>query len=75
MSLDSGRLHVLHVYCFFFESCTLFMGPTSTEYGKINFKIGSHGIIHTFRNYFATVFLVINFQFLIISDIQTNSYR
>ena len=26
-------------------------------------KIGSHGTIHTFKNYFATVFLVFNFQF------------
>ena len=35
--------------------------------GKINFKIGSHDIIHTFKNYFATVFLV-------ISGIQINPY-
>ena len=48
------------------------MEPTSTESGKINFKIGSYGIIHTFKNYFATVFSVINFQFSAISGIQTD---
>ena len=50
----------------------LFMGPTSTEFCKKKIKTKSHGTIHTFKNYFATVFLVINFQFLAISDIQTD---
>ena len=31
---------------------------TNTEKCKSNFKIGSHNTIHTFKNYFATVFLV-----------------
>ena len=46
------------------------MGPVnSTRDSQIslfsNFfiKIGFHGTIHTFKNYFATVFLVFNFQF------------
>ena len=32
------------------------------EFDKINFKTGSHDTIHTFKNYFATVFLVFSFQ-------------
>ena len=43
-------------------SHALFMGPTSTDFNKISFKIGSHGTIYTFKNYFATVFLIFNFQ-------------
>ena len=35
---------------------------------KKNFKIGSHGIIHIFKNYFTTVFSI-------ISGIQTDSKR
>ena len=34
------------------------MGPISTFFNKIFIKIGSNGIIHTFKNYFATVFSV-----------------
>ena len=45
----------LHFIC---ESCALFMRPTSTDSSKINFKTGSHDTIHTFKNYFAIVFLV-----------------
>ena len=37
---------------FFCESRTLFTGPTSTDFSKIFFKIGSHSTIHTFKNYF-----------------------
>ena len=36
----------------------LFMRLTSTEFSKIFIKIGFHGIIHTFKNYFTTVFSV-----------------
>ena len=36
------------------------MGLASTEFGKINFKTGSHDTIHIFKNYFATVFSVFN---------------
>ena len=70
VSLDCGRLHVLRVYVFFLRSHALFTGPTSTKSGKINFKTRSHSTIHTFKNYFATVFSVISFQFSIISGIQ-----
>ena len=40
-----------------------------------NFKNRSHGIIHTFKNYFATMFSVFRFQFSVsatISSIQTD---
>ena len=36
----------------------LFVGPASTKKCKFNFKIGSHGTIHIFKNYFATMFTV-----------------
>ena len=45
--------------------CALFMGPTSTLFSKIFIKIEFHGTIHTFKNYFAAVFLV-----LVIDGIQ-----
>ena len=48
---------------------TLFMGPTTTLFRKKNIKNGSHGTIHTFKNYFATVFSIFNK----ISCIQTDS--
>ena len=38
---------------------SLFTGPTTTLFKK-NFKNGSYGTIHTFKNYFATVFSVFN---------------
>ena len=40
----------------------LFMEPTATLLKKY-IKNRSHGTIHTFKNYFATVFSVFNFQF------------
>ena len=65
---------VFHVgLCFFSGSPALFMGPKSTLFRKKkNFKTGSHITIHTFKNYFVTMF-----QFSIfnkISGIQTNLY-
>ena len=39
----------------------LFIRPTVTLFKK-NIKNGSHGIIHTFKNYFATVFSVFSFN-------------
>ena len=53
--------------CFFSEFRILFMGPESTLLKK-NFKIGSYSTIHTFKNYFITVFSVFNK----ISNIQTD---
>ena len=41
-------------------SHVLFMRPISTDFKKKFFKIGLHSIIHTFKNYFATVFSVFN---------------
>ena len=35
-----------------------FTGPTSTEFSKIFIKTRPHGTIHTFKNYFVTVFSV-----------------
>ena len=62
MSLDSGRSGVLPVCIFLVGSRALFTGPTSMEFSKFFFKTMSHGTIHTFKNYFARVFLVFNFQ-------------
>ena len=47
----------------------------STVHVFKNIKNGSHDTIHTFKNYFATVFLVFSFQFSVsvtISSIQTD---
>ena len=41
-------------------SYALFTGPTSTFFSKIIIKTESHGTIHTFKIYFATVFSVFN---------------
>ena len=38
-------------------------------------KNGSHGTIHTFKNYFATVFFSFQFQFSVFSCIQTDPKR
>ena len=40
----------------------LFTDPQIFFFNKINIKNESHGTIHTFKNYFATVFLVFSFQ-------------
>ena len=58
----------------------LFTGHTSTKKKtkkkknktKRSNKSVFHGTIHIFKNYFTTVFLAINFQFLVISGIQVN---
>ena len=36
--------------------------PQTSFFNKTFIKNGSHGIIHTFKNYFATVFSIFNFQ-------------
>ena len=43
---------------FFCGSHALFKGIASTDFSKFNFKTKSHDTIHTFKNYFATVFSV-----------------
>ena len=47
----------------------LFTHSSNTVYAFKNIKNGSHGIIHTFKNYFATVFSVFSFQFLVLTKI------
>jgi len=56
-------------------SHALFTGPAITEFSEFCFKNGSHGTIHVFKNYFATVFSAISFQFSGISNIQTDPKR
>ena len=58
-SLDIAEIICIYV---FYRSHTLFTGFTSTEFCKINFKTGSHGTIHTFKNYFTKVFSVFGLQ-------------
>ena len=60
--------------CFLVGFRALFTGPISMEFNKYNFKTASHDTIYIFKNYFAAVFLTINFQFLAISGIQTNNF-
>ena len=43
---------------FFCGSRALFTGPANTDFSKFFFKIRSHGTIHTFIIYFATMFSI-----------------
>ena len=56
-----------------YEQCTdvRFIRPTNSTFQSIFIKNGSYGTIHTFKNYFATVFSVSTK----ISSIQTNKTR
>ena len=56
--LDSVSRVFLSAAAFFCRSHALFTGSTSTSFTKNNFKIGSYSTIHTFKNYFVTVFLI-----------------
>ena len=58
----------------FYPVGLVFTGPISMKFSKFYFKTGSHDTIHIFKNYFATVFSAISFQFSIISGIQTDSF-
>ena len=67
--LDPDEMHVLRFAFFFFPTCVFALGDKSTVHalfstvhGLKNIKNGSHGTIHTFKNYFATVFLVFSFS-------------
>ena len=42
----------------FCGSCALFMRLASMKFNKINFKIEFYSTIHTFKNYFVTVFSI-----------------
>ena len=46
-------------FCILLKNCgsrALFMGLASTFFSRNNFKTGFHSTIHTFKNYFVTVF-------------------
>ena len=58
VSLESTD--ALGIWRFFPKSHTLFIGPESTKKCKFCFKTKPHGTIHTFKNYFDIIFLVIN---------------
>ena len=73
--MDCTEMKVLCVWRFLCGSHALFIRPTSTDFSKFFFKTGSHGTIHTFKNYFTTVFSVFSFQFSATSGIQTYSKR
>ena len=49
----------------FYEQCTrtLFIDPQTSVFSNFFIKNDSYDTIHTFKNYFATVFLVFSFQF------------
>ena len=56
-------------FCAFPSGCVFLVGLVHYSwdsqvplFNKNNFKIGSHGSIHTFKNYFATIFLVFSFH-------------
>ena len=73
--LDPQRVFAFVFFFFFsFFSCvlcflrqiTLFthcLRNPQPLYLEKNIKNGSHGTIHTFKNYFAIVFLIFSFQF------------
>ena len=62
-----GRQILLFIYCL----CTVYR--THNHFiQKKNIKNGSHGIIYTFKNYFATVFFSFQFQFSVFNCIQTD---
>ena len=61
-------LAFMRQYALFSGSRALFTRPTSTLFRKKNIKNESHGTIHTFKNYFVTVFSI--FSFNKISNIQ-----
>ena len=62
VSTFRDRIHCSWTVCALFTHCsnTVHMGPTTTLLKKI--KNGSHSNIHTFKNYFVTVFSVFSFS-------------
>ena len=51
-------------FVFFWGPMTLFIGPPNSAKCKFLGKFKSHSTIHIFKNYFITVFSIINFQLL-----------
>ena len=60
-SWDKCHFHALFWYCL----CTVH--GTHSYFIKKNIKNESHSTIHTFKNYFATVFSIFSFQFSIFN--------
>jgi len=52
--------NILHVCLFMCGFCTLFTRLVNMDFSKFFFKIKFYGTIHTFKNYFATVFSIFN---------------
>ena len=74
-SCISGVMRLLFMHCSLNSShkcwlfhgeqciCALFTDPQISLFSNFFIKNESHGTIHTFKNYFAIVFLVFSFQF------------
>ena len=62
MSLDRTKSSLSCVCIKISGSRALFTGPTNTFFSKIFIKTGFYDTIHTFKNYFVTVFLIFNFS-------------
>ena len=65
VSLDTKRVCVCEWACewavfFLCGSRALFTEPASMDFNKFFFKTESHDTIHTFKNYFTTVFSIFN---------------
>ena len=73
LRLDCTKIISMHAFGVFSGSCALFTKHTNAFFNKNNFKTGSHDTIHTFKNYFATIFSIFNFQFSVITSIQTDT--
>ena len=58
VSLNCAKNVFQHVCILNSGSHALFTRLTSMEFSKIFIKIGFHGTIHTFKNYFVTIFSV-----------------
>ena len=58
------KAHFAFQLFFFFLSWNVWLFPNSqiSLFSNFFIKNGSHGIIHTFKNYFATVFSIFSFQ-------------
>ena len=67
-------------FSYFFQPISahraLFMDPQISLVNNFFIKNGSHGTIHTFKNYFATVFFSFQFQFSAVSKrtLKDNQY-
>ena len=82
-ALPKRMFCVFSVFFFFFEPkyltfsvnsawCAMFTDPQISLFSNFFIKNGSYGTIHTFKNYFTTLFFSFQFQFSVFSCIQTN---